>query len=85
MKNDSHSHHTLISHNLLTIEKSCPRCNGQNLKSGAGKRPGEQSIHCRDCRKFICYQPVRKPKKRRKPGLEPISAILARLEFGGEA
>lgn len=64
---------------------SCHRCGSNNTKSGAGLKPGQESRKCGDCGEFLGYLPVarlKRPKKRRKSGLEPISAILARLEFG---
>jgi hypothetical protein len=67
---------------------SCPHCHSQNLKSGAGLQPKQESRRCSDCGKFLGYFPVKELKrarKRSKPGLERISSILARLEFGGEA
>lgn len=68
------------------VPKSPPNgrlCPHNNIRTGAGKKPLEESHHCKDCGKFLEYSPIER-FKRSKPGLEPLSAILARIEFGGE-
>lgn len=49
-KNENHSHF-------------CNRCNSTNLKSGAGRKPGEKSEKCGDCGKFLGYSPVARLKR----------------------
>jgi hypothetical protein len=44
----------------------CSRCGSTNLKSGAGLKPGEESRHCKDCRKFLGYQPIPQLKRLRR-------------------
>jgi hypothetical protein len=46
--------------------RRCPHCASENLKSGAGKKGGEQSIRCTDCRKFLGYQPIPQLKRLRR-------------------
>jgi len=52
-KRENHSH-------------SCPHCHSQNLKSGAGRKPNEESRRCGDCGEFLGYLPVERLKKLRK-------------------
>jgi transposase-like protein len=81
----------IVAHTKTVVKNenrphSCPRCGSENFKSGAGLKPGQESRRCSDCGEFLGYSPVerlKRPKKRPKLGLEPISSILARLEIGG--
>lgn len=80
--------HLTYQRERSALKRKCCQCGSTNLKNGAGLKPGEESLKCLDCGKFLGYlpiEPLKRPKKRRKPGLEPISAILARLEIGGES
>lgn len=52
-KNENHSH-------------SCPRCDSSNLRSGAGRKPNEESRRCGNCGEFLGYLPVERLKKLRK-------------------
>lgn len=52
-KNENCSHH-------------CPQCGSTNVRSGAGKKPGEQSKRCGDCGEFLGYSPLERLKRLRK-------------------
>ncbi|NES18577.1 MAG: hypothetical protein F6K41_06515 [Symploca sp. SIO3E6] len=48
----------------------CPHCGSTSFKSGAGLKPGQESIHCQDCKKFIGYRnilPIKRLKRLKKP------------------
>jgi hypothetical protein len=45
---------------------SCSHCGSQNIRSGAGLKPGQQSQRCSDCGEFLGYSPVKTLKKLRK-------------------
>lgn len=56
----------IIYHNSSQPNSTCPRCGKENLKSGAGKKPGQESIGCGDCGEFLGYSPVKRLKRLRK-------------------
>jgi hypothetical protein len=31
----------------------CPHCGGTETRTGAGRKPQEASLHCRECKRFI--------------------------------
>jgi transposase-like protein len=31
----------------------CPHCASPERRIGAGRKPGEASLHCRECKRFI--------------------------------
>jgi transposase-like protein len=70
----------------LEEEGRCRHCGSGNLKSGAGKKGGEQSIHCADCRKFLEYQPMSQLRqlKRRKKLTESLE-LLESQNIRGES
>jgi hypothetical protein len=57
--------------------RRCCHCGSENLKTGAGKKSREQSIHCADCRKFLGYQPISQLKRlrRRKKLTESLNLL----------
>jgi hypothetical protein len=44
----------------------CPHCGSENLKSGAGLKPGQQSRRCADCGEFLGYSPIQNLKRLRR-------------------
>jgi transcription elongation factor Elf1 len=46
--------------------RGCPHCNSENLKTGAGKKPGLESLRCEDCGDFLGYSPIKRLKRLRK-------------------
>ena len=45
---------------------SCSHCGSQNIRSGAGLKPGEESRRCSDCGEFLGYSPIERLKRLRK-------------------
>jgi len=41
----------------VMLEKPCPQCDNQAAKVGAGRRPGESSLGCSKCKRFIKWIP----------------------------
>lgn len=33
----------------------CPNCGSLECRTGAGKKPGEASLHCSGCKQFIAW------------------------------
>jgi hypothetical protein len=31
----------------------CSQCGGTQTRTGAGRKPGEASLHCRECKRFL--------------------------------
>lgn len=59
----------------------CPQCGSENLKSGAGRKPGEESRHCKDCKQFLGYHMLPKLKRLRKQ--RKLTEALELLESQG--
>ncbi len=51
---------------LEASPRRCDHCGSGNFKIGAGRKGGEQSIRCTDCKFFLGYSPVSRLKKARK-------------------
>ncbi|MBW4549294.1 MAG: hypothetical protein KME25_33535 [Symplocastrum torsivum CPER-KK1] len=49
-----------------SLQNICPHCQSSSLIIGAGKKPGEESRRCGDCKTFLGYSPLPKLKKARK-------------------
>jgi transposase-like protein len=63
----------------------CPHCQSSNLIVGAGKKPGEESRRCGDCKKFLGYSPVSRLKKaRRRKELTECLQILENQGIQGD-
>jgi hypothetical protein len=41
----------------------CPQCGSSSLSCGAGRKPGEMSLKCGECKVFIGYRNVEKLKR----------------------
>lgn len=67
MNSYSIANYANLHHNSSQLDQICPRCSSKNLKSGAGKKPGEESFRCEDCGNFLGYSPVKRLKRLRKP------------------
>jgi hypothetical protein len=76
-KDDNHSHELSLPlasphqkpgefHRKISAQPICPHCGSTNLIIGAGKRPGEESRRCQDCKHFLGYSPLAKLKKARR-------------------
>ncbi len=71
-KNENHSRRTdsrQLEQQRSRSEKcnpQCSRCGSENLKSGAGKKPGQESLRCEDCGEFLGYSPIKRLKRLRK-------------------
>jgi hypothetical protein len=59
----------------------CWHCNSQNIILGAGKKPGEVSGHCENCRRFLGYSPVARLRVSRKR--KELTECLQILESQG--
>jgi hypothetical protein len=66
--------------------RRCDHCGSENLKIGAGRKGGEQSIHCADCRKFLEYQPISQLRRlRRRKKLTESLELLESQNIQGES
>jgi hypothetical protein len=41
----------------------CPHCGGTETRTGAGRKPQEASLHCRECKRFIKWIEARELKR----------------------
>jgi hypothetical protein len=55
-----------VEYEQSTPNPICPHCGSKNIIIGAGKKPGEESRRCGDCKHFLGYTPLAKLKKARK-------------------
>jgi len=63
----------------------CSRCSSTNLKSGAGRKAGEESYRCGDCKQFLGYSPLARLKQaRRRKKLTECLQILENQGIQGE-
>jgi hypothetical protein len=66
-------------------ESICPHCGSGNLKIGAGKKPGDESRRCNNCKHFLGYSPLAKLKKsRRRKELTDCLEILENQGIRGD-
>jgi hypothetical protein len=77
---------SLASHSILPAKlpqnpDPCPHCGSQNIILGAGKKPGETSRRCGDCKHFLGYSPLARLKKSRKR--KELTECLQVLEDSG--
>jgi len=49
-KNENHSHQRLAP---SIKNKECPHCGSPERRTGAGRKPKEASLHCRECKRFL--------------------------------
>ena len=63
----------------------CPRCGSENLKTGAGLRPNQESRRCNNCQHFLGFSTVSKLKAaRRRKELTECLQILENSGIQGE-
>jgi hypothetical protein len=43
-------------------DRPCPRCGSTSSRTGAGRRPGEASLHCGVCKRFHRWMPANELK-----------------------
>jgi hypothetical protein len=66
-------------------ESICPHCGSGNLKIGAGKKPGDESRRCNNCKHFLGFSPLAKLKvARRRKQLNECLQILENSGIHGE-
>jgi transposase-like protein len=84
MKNSSSS--ASIAHYGKDYHKhTCPKCRSSNLATGAGKRPGQMSLRCSECKAFIGYKNLQKLKKlKRQKRLTPCLELLEKQGLSGD-
>jgi hypothetical protein len=95
-KNENHSHQLSLPlesphqktggfHRTISAQPICPHCQSTDFIIGAGKKPGEESRHCRDCKHFLGYSPLAKLKKaRRRKELTECLQILENRDIRGD-
>ncbi len=49
----------------ISLKSPC-RCGGTLAKTGAGRKPGEESRRCLDCGEFLGYSPIERLRRLRK-------------------
>jgi transposase-like protein len=64
-----------------SLQRICPHCQSTNLIVGAGKKPGEESRRCEDCKHFLGYSPVARLQQARKR--KQLTECLQVLESQG--
>jgi hypothetical protein len=77
--------------------ENCPHCGSDNLSRGAGLKPGQMSLKCRECKAFIGYTNLEKLQRLRrrkslstclelleKHGISGDTAVFILTEVGGE-
>ena len=70
------------SQKFLQMRDSCPRCGSTSFSAGAGRKPGEMSLRCSECKAFIGYRDVGKLQRLQK--MRGQKRITDSLEFVGE-
>jgi hypothetical protein len=77
-KSGRHANEKAMLHNACS-------CGSSVGKFGAGRKPGELSISCRNCGKFIEYSPIQKLKQlHKRKQLTDCLEILETKEFQGD-
>lgn len=90
---------SLADKRLLPSSEQIAQCACGSIigKLGAGRKPGESSLSCSECRKFIEYRPIEKLKRQRKRkrltdcleiladgGIQGDEALFILSNLGGE-
>jgi predicted RNA-binding Zn-ribbon protein involved in translation (DUF1610 family) len=44
----------------------CPKCGSTSVATGAGRKLGQMSLRCSECKHFLGYSPLAKLKKARR-------------------
>jgi hypothetical protein len=63
----------------------CPKCHGDKIGTGGGRKPNEMSLKCRECKAFIGYKNLEKLKRRRRQKqLTPCLELLEQKNLTGD-
>lgn len=88
-KNENHSYSQLDKRDASRITQkhpeNCPHCGSANLSTGAGLKPGQMSLRCGECKRFIGYRNLEKLQRlRRRKSLTPCLELLEKQGIKGD-
>ena len=100
-KNENHSHQLSFPlesphqktggfHRTISAQPICPHCQSTDFIIGAGKKPGQMSLRCNECKAFIGYRDIGKLRRlqklhRQKRLTECLSFIERHAHLSGQA
>jgi transposase-like protein len=63
MQNKNLSPTSITNYGKNYHNPTCPQCGSANLSTGAGRKPGEMSLRCSECKAFIGYRDIGKLRR----------------------
>jgi hypothetical protein len=73
------------SQNIFQTNQLCIHCGSTDFSTGAGRKPGQMSLRCSECKAFAGYKNLEKLKRlRQQKQLTPCLKLLEQQNLSGD-